>query len=134
MAKRRKFDVVDVSDIEYASKEFAPFGRFLMRALRNHGYDLRQGDTPRKERSFIKEFALRHGLLYQTLWVAATGQSIPKDDFVVAVGKALGLSREGVFVMVLLAHQAKTPDPYRALYGPLIAAGAAEAGVSELLG
>ena len=134
MAKRRKFDPVDIDDIEYVSKEFAPFARFLMRGLRNHGYDYRQANAPRKERSFIKEFALRHGLLYQTLWVAATGQSVPRDDFVVAAGKALGLGKDGVFVLLLLAHQARTPDPYRKLYDPIIQERAAAAGVSELLG
>ena len=134
MAQRRTFDKVDVSDIEFPSKEFAPFARFLMRALRHDGYEYRQAGTSRKERSFIKEFALRHGLLYQTLWVAATGQAIPRDDFVVAVGKSLGLTKDAVFVLLLLAHQARTPDPYRSLYQPIITEHAAAAGVSELLG
>ncbi len=134
MAKRVKFEAVDVSDVEFPSQEFEPFARFVMQALRNHGYDYRQAGAPRKQRSFIKEFALRHGLLYQTLWVAATGQAVPKNDFIVALGKALGLTKDGVFVLLLLAHQARTPDPYRKMYTALIEEVSAETGVAELLG
>lgn len=134
MARRRTFEVVDVDDLEFPSKEFAPFAKFLMRALRNVGYDYRKPDASRTQRQYIKDFALRHGLLYQTLWVAATGQAVPKDDFVTAVGKSLGLGKEGVFVLLLLAHQAKTPDPYRRLYDPIIREQAERAGVVALLG
>lgn len=133
----------DVSRLGVDASDIRPLGRFLLGLLQSRGYDYdrergpRSGPRSRVKRPSIKEFALQHGLPYQTLWKAVTGKATetPRDDFTVAACKALGLrKREEIFLGLLLAHQEKTPAEYRYLYDAFIQDLARMTGLDVVLG
>lgn len=121
---------------ESPSQQRERFARYWRRALRKAGVEIGEGSGRHSAEQVptpLKTFSREKGILYQTIWTAATGRSIPRDESIVdELCPALGITGDDdVFVALLEAARARMPGRFAPRMDPLINTAAASTEVKQ---